>query len=247
MNRRETRKSTGTRISNASGTQSGSSPKLGRFQELRQPALELRQARVRVHARDVGHRLGGDQPDRRPGALLRHPREEDVHAFAVGQHGGPCTLPVRGQAVTGVPARVAAQPVEIAFEPVIEDEQQLLGGLFLAHRHLLPRPLQVLGSLGAAAPLGGFDESQEGAARRLAPQGILQGGRRGLGRRWLRSLCGSRPDAGREEDRNGKCGEPRSPPRHHGHVWLRQQFYLTPVLQNFRPAVTCARVPLSKP
>ncbi len=100
-------------------------------QELRKPSLELGQPGVFVHARDVGHRVGRHQPHRRA-RLLRHAREEDVHALAVGQHGGADALPIRGQAVVDAAAGVAAQAIEVALEPVVEHEAELFGGLLLA-------------------------------------------------------------------------------------------------------------------
>ncbi len=72
--------------------------------------------------------------------------------------------------------------------------------LFTVDRHLLPWPLQVVGGRGAVTPLRGFDEPQECPAGRFAPEGILLGRRRRLGRCRLRLLRGSRQRNGNETD-----------------------------------------------
>ena len=118
---------------------------------------------------------------------LRHPREVDVHALAVRQHGRPDALAIRGQAVVDLPAGVAAQPVEVALEPVVEDEAQagsaassLLIGIFCRGHCRYS---------AAAARLPRWEAStnpMNDAARRLAPKGIFDGlgclGRGRLGR-----------------------------------------------------------------
>ena len=186
-------------------------------QELREPPLDLRQAGVFVHARDVSHRVGGDQPESGSGGL-RHPREKDVHALAVGQHGRARALAVNRQAVIGTAAWVTAEPIEIALEPVVEHEAQLVSGLFLADRHLLPGPLQVLGGDGSVALLGRLDKPEERAARRLAPEGIFRGGRRGLGRSRLGRLGCGRKNGGQAKGGEDEGGDSGPPGRQHRHV-----------------------------
>jgi hypothetical protein len=83
---------------------------------------------------------------------------------------------------------------------VVEDETQLARRLFTVDRHRLPWPLQVLGGDGSVTPPGRLDEPEERAAGRLAPEGILLGRRRRLGRCRLRLLRGSPQRNGNETD-----------------------------------------------
>ena len=219
-------------------------------QEPGKAALDLRQAGVLVHPRDLRDGVGRDHPEGRPRGR-DDPREVDVHAFAVRQDRRSSAIAVRREPVVGEAAGITAQAVEIAFEPVVEDETELVRRLFPVDRHLLLWPLQVLGGRGAVAPLRGFDESQECPAGRFAAKRVFLGNRRRLNRRCLRCLRGSRTHNGNETDGEDECGEPRSPPRQHGHDLAPPDILADAPpgggVQNLRPAETCTRVPLSNP
>ena len=161
--------------------------------------------------RNLAEGLRADEPDRGPFGGSR-PHEHEVEGVVSGLDVSD-QIEAGREGVVEVSGRRAAQLLEIADEALVEERLELAGELLPGNPAAL-RPLEVLARDGPVLLLGGPDEPEERAVRRLAAVGIAdglgsRGGRRAREGQELRESGRDRP---REDD-----GQKESPGKSAGH------------------------------